>query len=113
MSFTLTTKTAADIAAEELEAERAGMHAYRRAFNAHLATISPIGSLTATYPDATTMLELVEAHCATVPALAQARADITIYQRTHPDVESLRAAFGLSETEVDDMFRAAMALGED
>lgn len=122
---TLTTKTAAEIAADTLAVQRAGMRAYKRAFNLALAGISATGALATRYPSATTMLDAVNAFAAdsdtaglatalsipeaNVLALQQARADITEYIRTHADVAGMQAVFGLTDVEVDAIFTAAAA----
>lgn len=113
MSWSLTTRTAAEIAADALVRERAAMRVYKRAFNLALAAAEPMGTLTSAYPGATTMLELVEAYVADPAAdagVVRARADVTEYIRTHADVAGIQTVFGLTDAEVDDLFRAAMAL---
>lgn len=57
------------------------------------------------------ILQQVEALMAKAPALDQlAWAEAIEYRRSSPMINTLAATFGLSDTQIDDLFRAAMSI---
>lgn len=99
---------------ELLAMERQGMRAWRRAFR--LATLSFDDPEGEEGPVLTTFgaANLLEAWDAVIAiendpygTLTMATADVNVFERTHPDMEGFRLALSLSETLLDDVFRAA------
>ena len=98
-----------------LAAERASMSVFRRAFKLALEDrpVSDSPAIDAVQPGAANLRDGIEAHIATLPTsdpLARAWADITEYQRTHADTAALIAAFGVTDTWTDQLFRDAMTI---
>jgi len=92
MTFSLTVKSASEIEAEALAEERAGMRAFRRAFNLALADTAATGNLTAIYPSETTMLGVADAFAddsdaaSLATALSITEAEVQAVQRARSDV---------------------------
>lgn len=112
----LIVKTAAEIAAEELARQRAGMKAYRRSFRAALAErpISESPALGAAVPGAPNMLVALDTYVdALDPYDPQAMTwrDVVQFERANPDVDAFFvAALGLSDEWVDDLFERAQEI---
>lgn len=100
-------EVANDDAARLLKRERAEMKVYRRAFNLMLMQLpDPAGNLAH-------MLEALDAMigaAGTYSDLAMAVRDVTLFERTHPDMDAFGTTLGISATDLDQMFRIAMAI---
>lgn len=91
--------------AEVLAREREAMQPYARAFFAALALLPMPGFLH--------MLDAYTQHVASLPPYDPLRIwdqRVTIILRTHPDMEAFGAAFGLTDTALDQIFRVAIAI---
>lgn len=94
-----------DLGSGALIVERRAMKAYRRAFMLALAQIPAEGNAH--------MLAALDAHpdmADPYSALAMAVRDVTIFERTHPDMDGFALALGLTPEAVDDIFRLAMQI---
>lgn len=79
------------------------MQAYRRAFRLALHQ-TPYGE--------TNILVAIEAHVATLDpynSVRMAWGDVTIFERNHPDM-SMFSELGLSDEQIDDIFRLAQSI---
>lgn len=79
------------------------MRVYRRAFRLALQQ-TPYGE--------TNILVAIEAHVATLDpynSVRMAWEDVTIFERTHPDM-SMFSELGLTDEQIDDIFRLAQSL---
>lgn len=85
--------------------ERKTMTVYRRAFILALRNLpDPSG-------EAPHMLAALEALAATqdhYSDLNMALRDVTIFERNHPDMVAFGTSLGMSETQIDDLFRLAI-----
>lgn len=98
----------------DLLIERSAMRVYRKAFMDALAnrqaTDSPF--LAPIYTAGVDLLSAVDDHVMSLTRSDSVRrtwADVTIFERTHPDIEELRAKLELSEHYMDTVFREAIA----
>lgn len=104
--------TVRDKTQAEIDEDRQRMRAYKRAFNYAMAQRAPTATLAGLFPNAATLLEAVDALEQTLDPyhpLRLARRDIIEYVRIHPDVAGFQQVTGLTDAEVDGLFRVAMA----
>lgn len=104
--------TVRDKTADETAADRQGMRVFKRAFNYAMSQRAPTATLLGSFPNAATLLEAVDALEQTLDPyhpLRLARRDIIEYIRIHPDVSGFQQVTGLTDAEIDDLFRVAMA----
>jgi hypothetical protein len=98
MTFALTIKTAEDKAAEALTAWRAS------------ASCSPLQGKLALGEAQWAQVESVLADPATPWAMRQAIGSATVWMRKSQHIDTLAWTLGLTESEVDDLFRLAMTI---
>lgn len=98
-----------------LDAWRASARCYRRAMNQALAArdVSESSTMNAFMPGAGSLLEAIDAYVASIDpydTMRQARQDIIIYERAHPDVGMLQTALNVTDEWIDGLFEDAIAL---
>lgn len=88
---------------QQLRDYRNSAEVYRRAFRLALQQ-TPYGD--------TNLLIAIEAHAATLDpydSVRMAWEDVTIFERTHPDM-SMFSALGMTDEQIDDIFRLAQSI---
>jgi len=97
----------ADEQEEYLSRKRSNLRAYKRAFRFALDQVP--------YTANTTLLEAIQADIDSRPfndSAKRAWEDVTIYERSHPDMALLYSA-GLTDEQIDDIFDVAIAFETD
>lgn len=100
---------------DEIMADRQKMRVFKRALNLTLSQmpVSTSPNLSAAFPQATNLLQAVDMYEATLneyDPLRLARRDITEYIRLHPDVDAFKQVLGVTDAQLDELFRAAISL---
>ena len=82
------------------------MIVYRRAFRLALAQMPPTVPLL--FPHRLAEIEDGISDLGEYSDLKMALADVTIFERLHPDMEAFRVSMGATHEELDDLFRLAL-----